>query len=51
MSFANLQNSNNEDEFRYNEDPLMDQAMSSKKVVMMYDVQIQLQASGGSNDT
>ena len=25
--------------------------MSSKKVVMMYDVQIQLQASGGSNDT
>ena len=25
--------------------------MSSKKVVMMYDVQIQLQASGGANDT
>lgn len=40
-----------EEDFKYAEDPLLEQAMSSKKVVMMYDVQLQLQASGGSNDT
>lgn len=38
MSFANLQQV--EDDLAYAEDPLLEQAMSSKKVVMMYDVQI-----------
>ena len=38
MSFANLPQ--NEDDFKFAEDPLLEQAMSSKKVVMMYDVQI-----------
>lgn len=38
MSFANLPQ--NEEDFQYAEDPLLEQAMSSKKVVMMYDVQI-----------
>ena len=55
LSFANLQqeerNYGNEEQYAYAEDALLAQAMSSKKVVMMYDVQLQLQASGGSNDT
>ena len=51
MSFANLQEEEVQREMQFSDDPLMHQAMSSKKVVMMYDVQLQLQASGGSNDT
>lgn len=42
MSFANLQEEEVQQEMQFSDDPLMHQAMSSKKVVMMYDVQLQL---------